>query len=74
MQLNLSLSFEQVVELTRQLPHHERIKPASILTETDNLMSKEELVSKINEGLQDAKLHKEGKIKLRTLNESLADV
>jgi hypothetical protein len=37
-------------------------------------MTKEELVERIKEGLEEVKLYKEGKIKLRTLKEFLADV
>ena len=38
------------------------------------IMSKKELKAKVKEGLQDAKLHREGKIKLRTLSKFLSDV
>lgn len=72
---NIQLTLSQLVELARQLPQKERAKLASMIIEADEpTMSKDELKAKIKEGLQDAKLHREGKIKLRTLTEFLADV
>jgi hypothetical protein len=38
------------------------------------VLSKAELKVKLEEGLQDAKLHREGKLQLRTLTEVLGDV
>jgi hypothetical protein len=72
---NIQLTLNQLVELARQLPQKDRVKLASMIIEADEpTMSKAELKTKIKEGLQDAKLHREGKIKLRTLSEFLADV
>lgn len=45
-----------------------------IIEADEPTMSKTELKAQIKEGLQDAKLHREGKIKLRTLTEFLADI
>lgn len=72
---NIQLTLSQLAELARQLPQKDRAKLASMIIEADEpTMSKAELKAKIKEGLQDAKLHREGKIKLRTLTEFLADV
>lgn len=71
---NIQLTLNQLVDLAIQLPKKERFKLASILVEEEEFISKNELVSKIKEGLQDVKLHKEGKIKLRTLSEFLENV
>lgn len=71
---SIQLSLNQLVDLAIQLPKKERFKLASILVEEEGFISKVELVSKIKEGLRDAKLHKEGKIKLRTLSEFLENV
>lgn len=71
---SIQLTLNQLVDLAIQLPKKERFKLASILVEEEDYISKIELVSKIREGLQDAKLHKEGKIKLRTLSEFLENV
>jgi len=71
---SIQLTLSQLVDLAIQLPKKERFKLASILVEEEDYISKNELVSKIKEGLQDAKLHKEGKIKLRTLSEFLENV
>ena len=70
---SIQLTLNQLVDLAIQLPKKERFKLALILVE-EEYISKNELVSKIKEGLQDAKLHKEGKIKLRTLSEFLENV
>jgi hypothetical protein len=71
---SIQLTLNQLVDLAIQLPKKERFKLASILVEEEAYISKNELVSKIKEGLQDVKLHKEGKIKLRTLSEFLENV
>jgi hypothetical protein len=71
---SIQLTVSQLVDLAKQLPKKERVQLASILIEEDDFISKEELILKIKEGLEDVKLHKEGKIKLRTLDDFLADV
>ncbi len=71
---SIQLTLNQLVDLAIQLPKKERFKLASLLVEEEEYISKNELISKIKEGLQDAKLHKEGKIKLRTLSEFLQNV
>lgn len=75
---NIELTLSQLVELARQLPQKDRIRLASMIIQSDAeddapTMSKDELKTKIKEGLQDAKLHREGKIKLRTLTEFLSE-
>lgn len=72
--ISIQLTFNQLVDLALQLPKTERFKLASILVEEEEFISKNELVSKIKEGLNDVKLHKDGKIKLRTLSEFLENV
>ena len=71
---NIQLTFKQLKDLVKQLPEKERIELVTILVNGDESMTKEQLVAKIKEGLNDAKLHKEGKIKLRTLDEFLSNV
>lgn len=71
---SIQLTVSQLVDLAKQLPKKERVQLASILIEEDDFISKEELILKIKEGLEDVKLHKEGKVKLRTLDDFLADV
>lgn len=71
---SIQLTLNQLVDLAIQLPKKERFKLALILVEEEEYISKNELVSKIKEGLHDAKLHKEGKIKLRTLSDFLQNV
>jgi hypothetical protein len=71
---SIQLTLNQLVDLAVQLPKKERFKLASILVEEEEFISKNELISKIKEGLKDVKLHKEGKIKLRTLSEFLENV
>ena len=71
---SIQLTLNQLVERALQLSKKERFKLASILVEEEEFISKNELVSKIKEGLQDVQLHKEGKIKLRTFSEFLENV
>ncbi|MEA5259081.1 hypothetical protein VB264_14890 [Arcicella aquatica] len=71
---NTNITFNQLIELVRQLPEKQKIRLASILVEDDNTLTKEEVIAKIKEGLKDVKLHKEGKIKLNTLEDFLANV
>ena len=71
---NIQISLDNLIHLAKQLPKSERIKLATILVEEEDFISKDELLLKIKEGLEDVKLHKEGKIKLRTLDDFLADV
>lgn len=72
---SIRLTISQLAELARQLPQKERTQLASMIIESDGpIMSKKELKAKVKEGLQDAKLHREGKIKLRTLSKFLSDV
>jgi hypothetical protein len=72
---NIQLTLSQLVELAKQLSKEDRAKLAALLMEVDQpVLSKAELKVKLEEGLQDAKLHREGKLKLRTLTEFLDDV
>lgn len=70
----IQLTLTQLVALAKQLPQKERIQLASILVENEDFTAKEELLFKIKEGLKEVKLHKEEKVKLRTLDEFLAEV
>jgi len=71
---NIQLTFKQLKDLAKQLPEKKRIELATILVDGEETMTREELVAKIKEGLKEAKLHKEGKIKLKTLEEFLSNV
>ncbi|MDP1817614.1 MAG: hypothetical protein Q8K92_24350 [Leadbetterella sp.] len=71
---NIQVTVSQIVDLARQLPKKERLQLASLLIEEEDFISKDELLFKIKEGLEDVKLHKEGTVKLRTLDDFLADV
>lgn len=71
---SIQLTVNQLADLARQLPKKERVRLASILVEDNDYISKVELTAKIKEGLNDLKLHKQGKIKLRTLTEFLKNV
>ena len=70
---SIQVTLNQLTDLAIQLPKKERFKLASILVE-EEFISKSELVSKIKEGLQDVQLHRQGRIKLRTLSEFLENV
>lgn len=71
---NIQLTVNQLVDLAKQLPKKERVQLASILMEQDKFISKQELILRIKEGLEEVKLHQQGKIRLRTLDDFLADV
>jgi hypothetical protein len=71
---SIKVTLSQLVDLAKQLPKKERVQLASILVEEDNFISKEKLILKIKGGLEDVKLHKAGKIKLKTLDDFLIDV
>jgi len=70
---DIQLTLSELIDLAKQLPKNERLKLASVLVE-ESPTNKNALIAKIEEGLQDVKLHKEGKIKLRALKDFLADV
>lgn len=72
--INIPLTIHQLADVIRQLPKKEKAKLRQILNEEDATLTKTEVVNKIKEGLDDVKLHKEGKIKLETLEDFLADV
>jgi DNA replicative helicase MCM subunit Mcm2 (Cdc46/Mcm family) len=68
---SIQLSLNQLVDLAKQLSPKDRVKLVSILLNDEEFITKAEAVSKIKTGLEEVKLHKEGKIKLRTLSEFL---
>lgn len=72
---NIKLTVSQLAELAKQLPEKDRAKLVSMIIEEGAAPTgKTVLKAKLKEGLQDAKLHLEGKIQLRTLSDFLADV
>jgi len=71
--INILLTVNQLAEVIRQLPKKEKAKLREILNE-DEILTKEQIFEKIKEGLNDVKMHKEGKIKLETLEDFLANV
>jgi hypothetical protein len=73
--LKVRLSVKKIAELAQQLSPKQKAKLITLLQQDkEEYMTKEELVEQIKEGLEEVKLYKEGKIKLRTLKEFLADV
>lgn len=76
-QLNTSikLNFRQITDLAKQLPKKEKAKLASILEEDiEPIKTKAEIINDIKEALEEVKLYKAGKIKLRTLDEFLDEI
>jgi len=65
--VNLSLSFHQLVELARQLPKKERAELASILI--DDEPSKKQILQGLKEAIEEVNLAKKGKIKLKSARE-----
>ena len=73
--LKVRLSVKKLAELAQQLSPKQKAKLITLLQEDEEeYMTKEELVEQIKEGLEEVKIYKEGRIKLRTLKEFLADV
>lgn len=62
------------MDLTKQLPKKDKQKIESMLLDEDSILNKEELKAKIKEGLEEIALHKKSQIKLRALNDFLADI
>jgi hypothetical protein len=73
---NIQLNFNQIINLAKQLPKKQKAKLASILAieETEEEITKAELVARIKEGLEEVKLYKEGKIKLQSARELLDEL
>lgn len=53
---------------------NERSKINAILVKESDFITKEELIRKIKAGLEEVKLYQAGKIKLKTLDEFLAEL
>ncbi len=70
--VNLSLSFHQLVELARQLPKKERVELASILI--DDEPSKEQILQGLKEAIEEVNLAKKGKIKLKSAREFINEL
>ena len=70
--VNLALSFHQLVELARQLPRKERVELASILI--DDEPSKEQILQGLKEAIEEVNLAKKGKIKLKSAREFINEL
>jgi TusA-related sulfurtransferase len=70
--VNLSLSFHQLVELARQLPKKERAELASILI--DDEPSKEQILQGLQAAIEEVNLAKQGKIKLKSAREFINEL
>lgn len=70
--VNLSLSFHQLVELVRQLPKKEQAELASILI--DDEPSKEQILQGLKEAIAEVNLAKKGKIKLKSAREFINEL
>jgi hypothetical protein len=70
--VNISLSFEQILNIISQLPSVEKIKLRHYLTkETDESIS---VLKDVKEAYQEAKKHEEGDIELKTLDQLLDEL
>jgi hypothetical protein len=70
----IQLNFQQVVDLVRQLSSRQKKQLATILSSEEDYITKEEVVENIRDGLREVKLHKEGKIKLKSARELLNEL
>lgn len=73
--LKVRLSVKKLAELARQLSPKEKTKLIALLQEEEEEhMTKEELVERIKEGLEEVKLYKEGKIKFKSAREFINEL
>jgi hypothetical protein len=72
--LKVRLSVKKLAELARQLSPKEKSKLIALLQEEEEYMTKEELVERIKEGLEEVKLYKEGKIKFKSAREFINEL
>jgi hypothetical protein len=70
--VNISLSFDQIINILSQLPLVEKRKISQYLARETSNESK--ILKDIEEGLKEVKLHSEGKIKLKTLDQLLDEL
>ena len=70
--INISLNIDQILSLISQLPVVDKMKIKQYLTtETDE---EKKVLRDIKLGLQEVKLHKEGKIELKTLDQLIDEL
>ena len=70
--INVSLSFYQLVELVKQLPEKEKNELASILI--DDEPSKKQILQGLKEAIEEVNLAKQGKIKLKSAREFINEL
>jgi len=70
--INISLNFEQILNIISQLPSIEKMKLKQyLIKETNNDV---QILENIKQGLDEAKLHEEGKLELKSLDELLDEL
>ena len=67
--VNILLSFDQILGIISQLPMVDKIKISQYLVKETSKDKK--ILKDIEQGLKEVKLHKEGKIELKTLDQLL---
>lgn len=70
---NITLTFNQLVELACQLPKPERLRLASLL-QNDDEPSKQQLLKDLREAIEEVNLAKQGKVKLKSAREFLNEL
>jgi len=70
--INISLTFDQIINILSQLPPVEKRKISQYLARETNNENK--ILKDIEEGLKEVKLHREGKIQLKTLDQLLDEL
>ena len=71
---NIKLNFRQIAHLAQQLPKKEKEKLASILAEEEPIKTKADIINDIKEALEEVKLYKAGKVKLKSAKEFLDEL
>ena len=72
----LPLQFNQLVELIRQLPKKKKKQLIEVLLEEDenDEPNKKQILDGIRDAVEQVKLHKQGKIKLKTAQQLLNEL
>jgi hypothetical protein len=70
--INISLTIDQIISILSQLPPVEKRKISQYLAKETKKENK--IIKDIEEGLKEVKLHKEGKIQLKTLDQLLNEL
>ncbi|WP_041340137.1 hypothetical protein [Runella slithyformis] len=70
---DITLTFNQVAELARQLPKSDRLRLVTLLQKYDE-PTKEQLLQDLREAIDEVNLAKEGKVKLKSARDFIDEL